>query len=320
MPVVEGKKVKIFALSANVPLAEEIAKTVGIELGKCDVQKFADGEINLNIGETVRGHHVFVVQPTQGPVNDHLMELLIMCDALKRASAKSINLLIPYYGYSRQDRKARARHPISAKLVADLIQAAGADRVIAMDLHAAQIQGFFNIPIDNFLAMPIIVRYLINKNLKNIVVVSPDHGGATRARQLADYLKTPMAIIDKRRPEPNKAEVMNIIGEVKGKNAVIIDDMVDTGGSLVAAAKAIKDAGALDVYAACTHPILSNDAPKKILNSEIKELICMNTVFLPEEKKNEKIVQLSVGEVLGNGILRILDDEPLSELFKYHEE
>lgn len=319
MPIVEGKKIKIFSLNANRPLAEEIAKTVGVELAECQVQHFADGEINLNIGETVRGHHVFVVQPTQAPVNDNLMEVLIMCDALKRASARSINLIIPYYGYSRQDRKARARQPISAKLVADLIQTAGADRVIAMDLHAAQIQGFFNIPIDNFLAMPIIVKYLKNKNLDNIVVVSPDHGGATRARQLAEYLKTPMAIIDKRRPEPNKAEVMNIIGDVRGKNAVIIDDMVDTGGSLVAAAKAIKEHGALDVYAACTHPVLSNNATDRILNSDIKELICMNTIYLPEEKLNEKIVQLSVGEVLGNGILRILDDEPLSELFKYKE-
>ena len=319
MPIVEGKKIKIFSLNANRPLAEEIAKTVGVELAECQVQHFADGEINLNIGETVRGHHVFVVQPTQAPVNDNLMEVLIMCDALKRASAKSINLIIPYYGYSRQDRKARARQPISAKLVADLIQTAGADRVIAMDLHAAQIQGFFNIPIDNFLAMPIIVKYLKEKNLDNIVVVSPDHGGATRARQLAEYLKTPMAIIDKRRPEPNKAEVMNIIGDVRGKNAVIIDDMVDTGGSLVAAAKAIKEHGALDVYAACTHPVLSNNASQRILDSEIKELICTNTIYLPAEKLNEKIVQLSVGEVLGRGILRILDDEPLSELFKYHE-
>ena len=320
MPIVEGKKIKIFSLSANRKLAEEIAQTVGCELADCTLQHFADGEINLNMGETVRGHHVFVVQPTQAPVNDNLMEVLIMCDALKRASAKSINLIIPYYGYSRQDRKARARQPISAKLVADLIQTAGADRVIAMDLHAAQIQGFFNIPIDNFLAMPIIVKYLKQKELENIVVVSPDHGGATRARQLAEYLHSPMAIIDKRRPEPNKAEVMNIIGDVKGKNAVIIDDMVDTGGSLVAAAKAIKEHGALDVYAACTHPVLSNNASERILNSEIKELICTNTIFLPEEKLNEKIIQLSVGEVLGNGILKILDDEPISDLFKYHEE
>ncbi|MCL2522193.1 MAG: ribose-phosphate pyrophosphokinase [Erysipelotrichales bacterium] len=320
MAIIEGKKIKIFSLSANRPLAEEIAKTVGCELGVCEVNYFADGEINMNIPETVRGHHVFVVQPTQTPVNDTLMEVLIMCDALKRASALTINLIIPYYGYSRQDKKSRSRHPISAKLVADLIQTAGANRVIAMDLHAAQIQGFFDIPIDNFLAMPILAQYLLKKKFKNIVVVSPDHGGATRARMLANYLSAPMAIIDKNRPEPNKAEVMNIIGEVKGKTAILIDDMVDTGGSLMVAAEALMNAGSDAVYAACTHPILSGDASDRILKSSLKELICTNTVFLPDSKRNEKIVQLSVGKVLGQGIIKILDDEPLSGLFQLETE
>ena len=223
-----GKKVKLFSLSANQPLALEIAKSIGIELAKCEVVHFADGEINVNINETVRGHDVFVVQPTSSPVNEHLMELLIMCDALKRASAKTINLIIPYYGYSRQDRKARSRQPITAKLVADLLQTAGANRVIAMDLHAAQIQGFFNIPIDNFLGLPILVNYFIDNHLsgKDTIIVSPDHGGVVRAREFAKILECPIAIIDKRRPEPNKAEVMNILGDVANKTCIIVDDMV----------------------------------------------------------------------------------------------
>lgn len=319
MSLLLGKKVKLFSLSSNRPLAEEIAKSIGIELGNCDVLHFADGEINVNINETVRGHHVFVIQPTSAPVNEHLMELLIMCDALKRASAKTINLIIPYYGYSRQDRKARSRQPISAKLVADLLQTAGADRVIAMDLHAAQIQGFFNIPIDNFMGLPTLVNYLIDKHIdgKELIVVSPDHGGVTRAREFAKVLECPIGIIDKRRPEPNKAEVMNILGDVTNKICILVDDMVDTAGTLTAGAEALKKAGAKKVIACATHGVLSNPAIERIKNSCIEELVITNTICLPKEKQIPKIKVLSVGELLGHGILRILSDEPLSGLFTY---
>lgn len=248
------------------------------------------------------------------------MELLVMIDALKRASAKTINVIMPYYGYSRQDRKAKARQPITAKLVANLIEAAGATRVMTMDLHATQIQGFFDIPIDDFRAMPIIAKYFIDKNLEDIVVVSPDHGGATRARVLAEYLNAPIAIIDKRRPKPNVAEVMGLIGEVEGKHAIIIDDMIDTAGTIQIAANALKERGALSVYAACTHPILSGPAVERIENSAIKELVTTNTINLPEEKRSPKITQLSVGELLAEGILHILNDEPVSDLFVYNRD
>ncbi len=317
MAILLGKKVKIFSLSSNVELATEICDAVGIPLSDCKVSHFADGEINVQINETVRGHHVFVVQPTSAPVNDHLMEVLIMCDALKRASAKTINLVIPYYGYSRQDRKAASRQPISAKLVADLLQVAGADRVICMDIHAAQIQGFFDIPVDNFMGLPILCNYIMDKHLENLVVVSPDHGGTTRAREFAKVLGTTIAIIDKRRPEPNKAEVMNIIGDVQGKTCVLVDDMCDTAGTLTIGAKALMDAGATAVYAACTHGLLSGPAVQRIQDSCLQELIITNTVKLPEEKKIDKIKVLSVGHLLGHGILRILSDAPLSGLFTY---
>ncbi len=317
MSILLGKKVKIFSLSANPELAAEIADSVGIPLSSCDVLHFADGEVNVQINETVRGHHVFVIQPTSSPVNDHLMELLIMCDALKRASARTINLVIPYYGYSRQDRKARSRQPISAKLVADLLQASGADRVIVMDIHAAQIQGFFNIPVDNFMGLPILCNYILDKNLQDICVVSPDHGGTTRAREFGKVLDAPIAIIDKRRPEPNKAEVMNVIGDVQGKTCVMVDDMVDTAGTLTAGAEALMKNGAKEVYACCTHGVLSGPAIERIKNSQIKEMIITNTIKLPEEKKTDKIKVLSVGHLLGHGILRILSDEPLSGLFTY---
>ncbi len=317
MSILLGKKVKLFSLSANRELAQEVADSIGIPLGSLDVLRFADGEINVNINETVRGHHVFIIQPTSNPVNEHLMEMLVMIDALKRASAKTINCVIPYYGYSRQDRKARSRQPISAKLVADLIQVAGATRVIAMDLHAAQIQGFFNIPIDNFLGLPTLVNYLLDLNLQDVCVVSPDHGGTTRAREFAKVLEAPMAIIDKRRPEPNKAEVMNIIGSVEGKTCILVDDMCDTCGTLTIGAQALLNAGAKEVYAACTHGVLSGPAIERIQNSPLKELIITNTIYLAPEKRIDKIKILSVGSLLGHGILRILSDEPLSGLFTY---
>ena len=318
MALIHGKNVKLFSLNANRELAEEIAEYLGIQVSECLVSKFADGEVNISIGETVRGCSVFVVQPTNNPVNENYMELLVMIDALKRASAKEINVIMPYYGYSRQDRKAAPRQPISAKLMADLLQVAGADRMMCLDLHAAQIQGFFDIPIDNFLGLPILVNYLLDKNFEDVVVVSPDHGGAVRAREFAKVLGSTIAIIDKRRPEPNKAEVMNIIGDVNGKTCIIVDDICDTAGTLCAAANALIKAGATEVYAACTHGLLSGPAVSRIADSPIKEMIITNTVRLPEEKRHEKIVQLSVGTLLGHGILKILSDEPLSGLFTYN--
>ena len=318
MAELNGLKVKLFALSSNVELAQEIADYVGIPLSECTIDKFADGEIGINIPETVRGHHVYVIQTTCTPVNENYMELLIMIDALKRASARSINVIMPYYGYSRQDRKALSRQPISAKLMADLITAAGASRVICVDLHAAQIQGFFDIPIDNFEAAPVLAKYIKDvKKLEDIVVVSPDHGGTTRARKFALNFDAPIAIIDKRRPRPNVAQVMNIIGDVKGKNAVIIDDIVDTAGTAIAAATALKENGAKSVYLLCTHAILSKNATERILESDITEFVATNSIKLPEEKKNEKIKIISIGELLGQGVLNIIEDKGISSIFTY---
>ena len=318
MATIHGKKIKIFSLNSNKPLAEDIAKYIGVELSECEVKRFADGEVRVNINETVRGHEVFVVQPTCAPVNDHYMELLIMIDALKRASADTINVIMPYYGYSRQDRKAAARQPISAKLIADILQAAGASRVLCLDLHADQIQGFFNIPIDNFFAMPIFAEYFLDKGIEDIVVVSPDHGGTTRARRLAMVLDAPIAIADKRRPKPNQAEIMNMIGEVKGKNCIIIDDMVDTAGTLTIVANFIKDQGAKNVYACCSHALLSGDALSKIENSAIVELVCTDSIKLSDEKKAcKKIIQLPIAPLIGQGIMNIIDDKPVSDLFVY---
>ena len=317
MSLLLGKKVKLFSLSSNRKLAEEISEALGVPLADCVVKRFADGEVNININETVRGHHVFVVQPTNNPVNENLMELLVMIDALKRASAQTINVIVPYYGYSRQDRKAAPRQAISAKLVANLIQVAGASRILIMDLHAAQIQGFFDIPVDHFEALPIFADYFQKKELKDVVVVSPDHGGVTRARNLARALDNkPIAIIDKRRPEPNKAEVMNIIGDIEGKTCIMIDDMIDTAGSICAGAQALMDAGAKEVYACATHPIFSGPAIERLTNSPIKEVVVTNTIALTPEKMAPKIKQLSVGQLFGEGIMRIIDDRTLSELFR----
>ena len=320
MALVHGKKIKVFSLNSNQPLAKDIANYIGVELSECEVKRFADGEVQININETVRGHEVFVVQTTCAPVNDHYMELLIMIDALKRASADTINVVMPYYGYSRQDRKAAARQPISAKLIADLLQAAGANRVLCLDLHADQIQGFFNIPIDNFFAMPIFAEYFLSKGLDDIVVVSPDHGGTTRARRLALALNAPIAIADKRRPKPNHAEIMNMIGEVKGKNCILIDDMVDTAGTLTIVANFVKAQGAKNVFACCTHALLSGAAVDKINASEIIELVCTDSVELSEKKKVcPKIVQLSIAPLVGQGIMNIIDDKPVSGLFNYEK-
>jgi len=318
MAIIEGHNIKLFSLSANPKLAEEISKEIGVPLSPIELNRFADGEIGINIPETVRGHHVFLVQPTSEPVNENIMELLITIDACKRASAKNINIIMPYYGYSRQDRKSKSRQPISAKLVANLIETAGATRVISMDLHAGQIQGFFDIPIDNFRALPIIVKYFQEKNFQDeLVIVAPDHGGAVRARKMGDVMHCPIAIIDKRRPAPNVSEVMGIVGDVEGKIAILIDDIIDTAGTITSAARALMERGAKEVYAACTHPIFSPPAIERINSSPIKELICTNTIMLPEYKKSPKITQLSVGNLLGKGVMSIIHNDSLSKLFEY---
>jgi len=311
-----NSKLKVFSLNSNRALAEEIANMIGVELGKCSVSTFSDGEIQINIEESIRGCDVFVIQSTSSPVNNYIMELLIMIDALKRASARTINIVIPYYGYARQDRKARAREPITAKLVANLLETAGATRVISLDLHAPQIQGFFDIPIDHLMGVPILADYFAEKGLsEDIVIVSPDHGGVTRARKMAERLKAPIAIIDKRRPKPNVAEVMNIVGNIEGKVAILIDDIIDTAGTITLAANALVENGAKEVYACCTHPVLSGPAIDRILNSKIKELIVTNTIALPEEKRIEKIVQLSVASLLGEAIIRVYENQSVSTLF-----
>ncbi|WP_138420005.1 ribose-phosphate diphosphokinase [Aquibacillus sediminis] len=306
---------KVFTLNSNQRLAEEIAAHIGTELGKSSVTTFSDGEIQINIEESVRGCDVYVVQSTSEPVNQHIMELLIMIDALKRASAATINVVIPYYGYARQDRKARSREPITSKLVADLFQTAGASRVITLDLHAPQIQGFFDIPVDQLVGVPILGDYWQQQGLEDIVVVSPDHGGVTRARQLADRLKAPIAIIDKRRPRPNVAEVMNIVGNIEGKTAILIDDIIDTAGTITLGANALIESGAKEVYACCTHPVLSGPAIDRIHNSKIKELVVTNTIFLKEEKQIEKVTQLSVAPLISEAIIRVHELESVSVLF-----
>ncbi|APT18250.1 MULTISPECIES: ribose-phosphate diphosphokinase [Amylolactobacillus] len=308
---------KIFSLNSNEPLAKKIAQEVGVELGKSSVKKFSDGEIQINIDESIRGADVFIVQSTSAPVNDNLMEMLIMIDALKRASAKTINLVIPYYGYARQDRKSRAREPITAKLVANMISRAGATRVLALDLHAAQIQGFFDIPVDHLMGAPLLADYFLSNHLEgDAVVVSPDHGGVTRARKLAEFLKAPIAIVDKRRPKANVAEVMNIIGSVKGKRAILIDDMIDTAGTITLAAQALIDEGATEVYASCTHPVLSGPAIERIENSAIKKLIITDSINIPEEKRIDKMTVVSVGQLIGDAIKRIYENKPVSPLFE----
>jgi len=310
-------KLKIFALNSNKPLAEKIAAEVGVPLGKSSVKRFSDGEIQINIEESIRGDEIFLIQSTSAPVNDNLMEILIMIDALRRASAKTINVVLPYYGYARQDRKARSREPITAKLVANMLTMAGADRILALDLHAVQIQGFFDIPVDHLMGAPLLADYYLSNDLaENAVVVSPDHGGVTRARKLADFLKTPIAIIDKRRPRPNVSEVMNIIGNVNGKRAIIIDDMIDTAGTITLAAQALKDAGATEVFACCTHPVLSGPAIQRIEDSVIKQMIVTDSIDLPKEKLIDKMVQVSVGPLIGDAIKRIHENKPVSPLFE----
>lgn len=313
-----GKNIKIFSGNANRRLSEDIADRLGISLGHAEVSTFSDGEISVNINETVRGTDVFVVQSTNAPVNHNLMELLIMIDAFKRASAGRITAVIPYYGYARQDRKAKARDPITAKLVADIITAAGADRVLTMDLHAAQIQGYFNIPVDNLVGSPILSDYFIEKGFKDcddVVVVSPDLGSVTRARKFADKLNAPIAIIDKRRPKANVAEVMNIIGEVKGKKVILIDDMIDTAGTICNGANALVKMGATEVYACCSHAVLSGPAIERLEASVIKELVMLDSIHLPQEKMLDKIKILSIAPLFAEAIRRIYEEVSVSKLF-----
>ncbi len=317
--ITHGKDVKIFTCNATPDLAKKIAQCLGLGVCDTEVTMFSDGEIGVNIYETVRGSDVFVVQSTCNPVNDHLMELLIMIDALKRASAGRITAVIPYFGYARQDRKAKARDPISAKLVADLITAAGADRVLTMDLHAAQIQGFFNIPVDHLLGGPILASHYTTKfkdELDDFVVVSPDLGSVTRARTFASRLNVPIAIIDKRRPKPNVAEVMNIIGDIKDKRVILIDDMIDTAGTITNGATALKERGAKEVYACCTHAVLSGPALERIQSCPISELLVLDTIPLPPDKQIDKIKVMSVAPVFAEAIKRIYGDISMSELFR----
>ena len=307
---------KVFAGNSHLELAEKIASIMGKPLGRATVTKFSDGEISVNLWETVRGMDCYIVQSTCDPVNDNLMEILIMIDAMKRASAGRINAVIPYYGYARQDRKAKARDPITAKLVADMLVAAGADRVLTMDLHAAQIQGYFDIPVDHLVGMPILAKYFAEKNMENVVVVSPDHGSVPRARNMAQILNCPIAIVDKRRPEPNKSEIMNIIGDIEGKNCILMDDMIDTAGTITNAANALKDLGALSVNACATHAVLSGPAIERIQSSAIEELVLLNTIPLPEEKKTDKMKVISVAPLFAEAMTRVFTNGSISTLFE----
>jgi len=308
-------ELKLFSGNANRPLADEIAQYLRLPLGDAEVTRFSDGEVFVHINENVRGTDVFVIQPTCPPVNDTLMELLIMIDALKRASAHRITAVLPYYGYARQDRKVQPRVPISAKLVADLLEAAGVHRLLALDLHAGQIQGFFTIPVDHMFAAPVIIDYLGKKDLHDPVIVSPDAGGVERARAIAKRLNASLAIIDKRRDGPNSAQAMRLIGDVADKNAVVIDDMIDTAGTLVQAVNALAREGARRILACGVHPVLSGPAVDRITTSPLEEVVVTNTIPVAEEKRQGRVTVLSVAPLLGEAIRRIHDEESVSTLF-----
>lgn len=309
-------EIKIFSGNSNRPLAEAICKELGIALGDMEVGHFSDGESTVQLKETVRGRDVFLIQSTCTPVNENLMELLVMIDAVRRASAGRITAVIPYFGYARQDRKAKARDPITARLVADIITKAGADRILTMDLHAAQIQGFFDIPVDHLVGGPLLYKYFKDMKNDNLVVVSPDVGSVGRARNVAEKLGCTMAIVDKRRPKANQVEVMNIIGNIEGKDCLMVDDMIDTAGTICQGAQILKDRGAKSVYACCTHAVLSGPAIKRLEESCIKELVILDTIQLPEEKKLDKIKVLSVSKLFAHAIENIYSDQKMSDLFK----
>ncbi len=317
------KETVVFALTSSTDLARSVAEKLGLPLGRIKVEHFADGEILVTPQETVRGRSVFIIQSTCTPVTEHLMEVLVCIDACKRASAKEINVVIPYYGYARQDRKAAAHQPITSKLVADLLQVAGADRIVVCDLHATQIQGFFDIPIDDLAAGPMLGHYYAEKGFKpgEVVVVSPDHGGVVRARRIAELLDAPIAIVDKRRPKPNEVEAQNVIGDVEGKVCIIIDDIADTCGTLCAAAKILMDHGAKEVNVAVTHGVFSRDAIDKIENSVIKEMVISDTIPLKEEQKAKttKITQLSIADMLAETIDAIMNHTSVSRVYDRYE-
>lgn len=315
---IQRGELKLLTGNANKKLAQSIAESLGVELGTAEIEKFSDGEIKIKINESIRGKDVYIVQPTSYPTNDNLMELLIMIDACRRASAGYINAIIPYYGYARQDRKTRGREPITAKLVANLLTVAGASRIVTMDLHAGQIQGYFDIPVDHFSAIKLLASYfndMAYDKSEDYVVVSPDLGGVRRARQFSDYLKLPIAIIEKRRPMPNVSEVMSVIGDFKGKHAILVDDMVDTAGTITNAANYLMENGAKDVYIASTHGVFSGKAIERLSDSSVKEVIVTNTIELPKEKQLDKIKQLEVGPLLAEAIHRINTYESISGLF-----
>lgn len=313
------ENITIFALSASQELAKDIAKKLDCEVGKCKVNHFADGEILVEIEESVRGKDVFIVQSTSNPVTENLMELLVLVDSLKRASAKEITAVIPYFGYARQDRKAKPRQPITSKLIANLLTVAGVNRVVTVDLHAAQIQGFFDIPVDEMQALPLIANYFSEKNIEDICVVSPDHGGATRARKLAVEFDAPVAIIDKRRPKPNVAEIMGVLGDVQGKNCIVIDDMIDTGGTIVAGIDMLIEKGAKAVYVACTHPVFSGEAVSRLQNSKACEIVVTDTIKLSEEKVFPKLNIVSVAGLLAKTIENIENNIPVSDVFSMYD-
>lgn len=312
-------KITVFSLSSSKKLAQDIASILGTKVGDCKVHHFADGEILCEIGESVRGKDVFIVQSTSNPVTENLMEILVLTDALKRASAREITAVIPYFGYARQDRKAKPRQPITSKLVADLLTTAGVNRVVTVDLHAAQIQGFFDIPVDEMQALPLLIKYFRKKKVQDLCVVSPDHGGATRARKMSEAFDCPIAIIDKRRPKPNVAEVMGIIGNVEGKNCILIDDMIDTAGTITAGVDMLKQKGAKDVYIACTHGVLSGPAIEKLSTCAAKEVVITNTIEIPQEKKFDKLVSVSVAGLLAHTIENIENDLPVSDVFTQYD-
>jgi ribose-phosphate pyrophosphokinase len=309
-------KMKLFTLNSNIPLAEEISELINVDLGKSSIKRFSDGEVQMNIEETIRGFDTYLIQSTNEPGNEYLMELLIMIDALKRASAKTINIVIPYYGYSRQDRKARSREPITAKLIANLLEAAGATKILSVDLHAPQVQGFFNIPVDQLNVNSILADYFLAKNLKDIVVVAPENAGTARARRLANKLDAPIAFLDKQRSDdPNSVHGVNVIGEIKGKTAIIIDDMIDTARTITSGSMALLQNGATEVYACCTHGVLSEPAVSRIRESQLKEVVITNSIYQTAERRDEKIISLSIGPLLAEGILRVHTNESVSNLF-----